>query len=235
MSARDLVLRAVQQGKTSLTEIEAKGVLREAGIATTETVPASSAEEAVAIAARLGFPVALKVVTRHPIQKAALGGVVLDLRTEDEVQAAYVAVQAEMQDGALAAVGEGICVQPMMRPGVPLRMALEQDSLFGPVLSFGFGRTAMEVWEDVAHRVIPLREKDARLLLQEVKGSRLLHGYREWEPANVSRVQETLLKLSRLAEESPEIVAMDLSPLRAYRDGVVVLDASIGLRNGQPV
>ena len=119
----------------------------------------------------------------------------------------------------------------VMRPGVELRIVVEQDPMFGPVIAFSYGRMAMEVWEDVAYRILPITEKDAHLMVREPKGQRLLQGYGVLDAPNASLIETTLLKLSEMVGQAPEVVGIELDPIFAYSDDLVVQNASIELRS----
>lgn len=125
----------------------------------------------------------------------------------------------------------GIPLNPSTRrPGIELRIALEQDPLFGPVIAFSYGRMALDVWEDVAYRIVPLTPRDAKLLVREPQAaSRLLKGYRSAKAPDVSRIEQAVLKLSDLAQASPEIAEIDLDPVLALPDGLVAKAARITL------
>ncbi|MBI2172091.1 MAG: acetate--CoA ligase family protein [Chloroflexi bacterium] len=116
------------------------------------------------------------------------------------------------------------------RPGIELRIALEQDPIFGPVIAFSYGRMAMDVWEDVAYRIVPLTPKDARLIVGEPKAaSRLLGGYGSAKAPDAARIAQAILKLSELAQANPEIAEIDLDPVLALPDGLVAKGARITL------
>lgn len=193
-------------------------LLREAGISVVEAMVAHTAREAIAAATAMGFPVVLKPITR----RSANGASPL-LVSKAEVRNAFRELVAETEV-------EGVSVKRAPRPGVELMVAVEQDPLFGPVLAFGFGKMAVDVWEDVAYRIVPLYEKDARLMIREPKAQRLLQGYGNLEAPQASLVEEMLLRASRLVEDNPEIWRLELSPAYAYRDQVVVMDATVELR-----
>ena len=118
--------------------------------------------------------------------------------------------------------------------GVELRITIEQDPVLGPVMAVGFGRMAMEVWEDIAYRVVPLAKKDARPMLNELKGARrLFAGYRQMEAVNVSQVEDLLLAVSGFVTRTPQVHTMELSPVYGTRAGVAIRDARIELRTPQ--
>ena len=117
------------------------------------------------------------------------------------------------------------------RPGVEMTVAVERDDLFGPVLSFGFGRMAIDIWDDVAYRILPITDKDARLIIREPKASALLQGYGALEAPNVALLERLLLRVSDLVENTPEVLEMELDPVYSYRDEIVVAGARILLGN----
>jgi acetyl coenzyme A synthetase (ADP forming)-like protein len=190
---------------------------------------ATSAEEAAAIARRIGFPVAVKLASHTLIHKTEIGGVQLNLGTEAEVRAAYDRIAARLaQDRHLEAM-EGVLVQPMVTGGVEVMAGMVQDSSFGPLIGFGLGGIHVEILGDVRFRITPLTELDAADLIRGIRGYRLLQGYRGHPPADVGAIQELLLRLSRLVEEVPAIVELDLNPILALPpgEGCRIVDARI--------
>lgn len=111
--------------------------------------------------------------------------------------------------------------------GIELRIAIEQDPGFGHILVFSYGKMAMDIWNDVTYRIIPISPKDARLMIREPKGSLLLGGYSLFEPPSTSLIEKTLLDISNLVVQVPEIETMDLNPVFAYRQELVIIGASI--------
>ena len=106
-------------------------------------------------------------------------------------------------------------------------MGMSQDAQFGPVLMFGLGGILVEVLKDVSFRLVPITPRDARQMVQEIKGRPLLEGYRGQEPADVEALEKLLLRLSEFVEKHPEIAELDLNPIFAYKDGAVAVDARI--------
>jgi acetyltransferase len=125
----------------------------------------------------------------------------------------------------------GISLNPSTRrPGIELRIALEQDPIFGPVIAFSYGRMAMDIWDDVSYRIVPLTPRDARLIVGEPKAaSRLLKGYRSAKAPDAARIEQAVLRLSELAQANPEIAEIDLDPVLALPDGLVAKGARITL------
>jgi acyl-CoA synthetase (NDP forming) len=229
MTASEVLATARREGRVALTEIEAKDLLRAAGIPTVDTRLARDKTEAQAIARNLGFPVALKILSPQILHKSDIGGVKLGLQNEDEVAAAFESIMASARQHEPSATIDGVAVQPMARPGTEVILGLFKDQQFGPVLMFGLGGIFVEVLKDVAFRIVPLERRDAREMIREIKGYPLLEGYRGQEPADVAYLEELLLKLSHFAEEHPEVREVDLNPVFAYRDGALAVDARVVL------
>lgn len=227
MSIASIIDRAKTEGRTILSEVEAKEILEEAGIPTARARLARSKEEAVAVAQALGFPVVLKVVSPQITHKSDVGGVKLNLNSPDEVSAAFDEIVASARRAAEDATIEGVSVQQMARPGVEVIIGMTKDPQFGPVLMFGLGGVLVEVLKDVAFRIVPLTPRDARQMIREIKGFPILEGFRGQEPADLEALESILLRLSSFAEEHPEIEEMDLNPIFTYSDGALAVDARI--------
>ena len=193
------------------------------GIPLTELVPIGSEDDAVAaFAAGGGVPVVLKADVPGLVHKTEAGGVELDLRTEADVRAAYQRLTARF-GGKLNAV----LVQPMIGDGTELIVGVADDHLFGPLVVFGLGGVATEVLADHVARLTPLTDTDADTLIRSIKAAPLLLGYRGSPPADLEALRGLLLRVSRLADDLPEITDLDLNPVIAGPDGVYVVDARI--------
>lgn len=229
MSIASIIDKAKSEGRTILSEVEAKQILEEAGIKTAGARLAATREEAVQVAQELGFPVVLKVVSPQITHKSDVGGVKLNLGSPEEVGAAFDEIMASAQRAEPKATIEGVSVQRMARPGVEVIIGMTKDPQFGPVLMFGLGGVLVEVLKDVAFRVVPLTPRDARQMVREIKGFPILEGYRGQEPADLEALERILVRLSAFAEEHSEIEEMDLNPIFAYKDDAVAVDARIVL------
>ncbi|MCJ7492141.1 MAG: acetate--CoA ligase family protein [Dehalococcoidia bacterium] len=227
MSIASIIDRAKTDGRKILTEVESKDILEEAGIPTARARLATTADEAVAAAREVGFPVALKAASPDITHKSDVGGVKLNLTTPDEVKAAFDEIIAAAKRAQPDAKIDGVSVQKMARPGIEVIMGMSQDAQFGPVLMFGLGGILVEVLKDVSFRLVPITPRDARQMVQEIKGRPLLEGYRGQEPADVEALEKLLLRLSDFIEKHPEIAELDLNPIFAYKDGAVAVDARI--------
>ena len=226
MSA-DLIAQARAEGRTLLSEVEAKQMLAEAGVNVTETRLATSIDEAALHATELGYPVALKVVSDTITHKTDVGGVELGVADEDALRAACQRIHERVTAAAPNADVQGVSVQPMAEAGAEVILGITQDQQFGPVLMFGLGGVFVEVLKDVAFRIVPLEPRDASEMVREIQGFPVLEGFRGTPAANLDAIESMLLQLSEFAEANPEIAELDLNPVFARPDGAVAVDARI--------
>ena len=181
------------------------------------------------VAAQLGFPIVLKIVSPQITHKSDVGGVALNLTSADEVGAAFERVVASAKQHVPDATIEGVAVQRMEKQGTEVIVGMTTDAQFGPVMMFGLGGVMVEILKDVAFRVVPINERDARQMIHEIKGFPLLEGYRGSDPADIEKLQALLMKVSSFIEQHPEIAELDLNPVFAYKDGAIAVDARIVL------
>jgi acyl-CoA synthetase (NDP forming) len=198
-----------------LLEQEAKELLESYGIKTALGKVCHSEDEAVSFARSVGFPVVMKV--HGLLHKSDVGGVILDIRNEDEVRRAF-----RMLSSIKGA--KGVNVQPMLK-GIELIVGAGEDEQFGSFLMFGLGGVFAEVLRDVTFRLIPISRRDAEEMIREIRGYRILEGYRGFR-ADVDSLIDLLLKVSEIVERE-EIVEMDLNPVFANENGCFVADARI--------
>jgi acyl-CoA synthetase (NDP forming) len=220
-----------RQGRTALTEIEAKQVCRRAGIGTNDTRLASSQKDAVTLSEEIGFPVVLKVASADITHKTDAGGVKVGLKNKAEVRQAYREIMAVAREKFPGAKIDGVSVQAMARPGTEVIIGMYKDPQFGPVIMFGLGGIFVEFLKDVSFRIIPIVRRDAAEMIKEIKGYALLRGYRGQEPARLASLENMMLRVSALVEKNPGIKELDLNPIFAYKDSAVAVDARIVLED----
>jgi acetyltransferase len=228
-AARGVIAAALAEGRTELSEPEAKRVLAAYGIPVVETRVARDAEEAVRLADELGYPVALKILSPDISHKSDVGGVRLDLKSGGEVRGAADAVRRRCGELRPQAKLEGFAVQKMVQRGGAheLIAGVATDPAFGPVILFGQGGTAVEVIGDKAVALPPLNLKLAEDLVSRTRVAKLLEGYRDRPPIDRAALCLTLVKISHLVADIPQLMEMDVNPLLADAQGVVALDARI--------
>ena len=228
--ARELCRKALhERGAGWLTTEETRAVLTTMGLPVAPGGLAHTADEAEQLAQALGFPVAVKLASHRLVHKTEIGGVHLNLVNEAAVRQAYDKIRDRLlKENNLAAM-EGVLVQPMFSVGVEVMAGVTQDPLFGPLIAFGLGGIHVEILGDVRFRVTPLTDRDAEEIVREIRGYRLLEGYRGHSPADVAAIQDVLLRVSRLVEEIPEIKELDLNPIFALPpgEGCRIVDARI--------
>jgi acetyltransferase len=229
---RAIAQGALQHKRDVLTEPEAKRVLAAYGIPVVPTEVALDAAEAAAVATRIGYPVAVKILSREIRHKSDVGGVMLDLGSEQEVREACRTIHDRACSAAPGAQLDGFVVQPMVkRPhAVELILGAAEDPVFGPILMVGHGGVAAEVIDDKALALPPLDPVLAEYALGRTRVDRLLRGYRDRPAANRAAVCDALIRLSRLIADVGEIAELDINPLLADADGIVALDARIVVR-----
>ena len=224
-----IIANATKQGRTVLTEIEAKQVFEEIGIDVVETKLATSQKQAPEISAGIGFPVVLKIASPDITHKSDAGGVKTGLKSKTEVTKAYREIMAAARKKYPKAKIDGVAVESQAKPGVELIVGMFKDAQFGPVVMFGLGGIFVEVLKDVSFRIIPIERRDATEMMIEIKGYALLRGYRGQEPVHLPSLEKILLKVSDFVEKTPEINEIDLNPIFAYKDSAVAADARIVL------
>jgi acyl-CoA synthetase (NDP forming) len=229
MSTIDIIDKAKSEGRTILTEVESKQILGEEGIPIARAQLAATREEAVGAARQIGLPIVLKIVSPDISHKSDVGGVKLNLGSEEEVAAAFDEIVAAAHRAQPEATILGVSVQKMARPGVEVIMGMTTDPQFGPVLMFGLGGVFVEVLKDVSFRIVPLEPRDARQMIRDIQGFPVLEGFRGQEPADLAALEDMLMRLSAFVEKHPEIQELDLNPIFAYKDGALAVDARIVL------
>ncbi|MGC4909448.1 GNAT family N-acetyltransferase [Streptomyces cyaneofuscatus] len=213
-----------------LTHDEARELLGRYGIPVRPTLPAPDPETAVAAAARLGYPVALKTTAPHLRHRADLGGVRLDLADEDALRRAY----GEFTE-LLGKPAELLPVVQSMAPrGVDTVVRASIDAAAGAILSFGLAGAPSELLGDTAHRLVPATDRDAAELIRSIKAAPVLFGWRGSAPVDTPGLEELLLRLSRLVDDHPEVVSVALEPVVVAPQGLTVLGASVRLAPPPP-
>ncbi len=191
---------------------------------------AISPEEAARAAQDLGCPVAAKVVAPGLIHKSDVGGVRLNLASPDEAAAAFSAIRDALRIHDPTCTILGVLIAKMAAPGIEVIVGMVRDPQFGPAVMFGLGGVFVEVYKDVAFRLPPLSMAESRAMLLEVKAAPLLTGYRGQPPRDLDALAACACTVARIADEHPEIQAIDLNPIIAHERGCVIVDAKILVR-----
>ena len=197
-----IIENAKKEGRNLLTEIEAKELLKKAGINVVDTRLAKTKVDAVAIAKKLGFPVVMKIASADVVHKTDAGGVKLGLKTATQVEKAFDEIMKSVKKAVPNAKIDGVSMQTMAKQGVEVIIGMSKDAQFGPVLMFGLGGVLVEILKDVSFRIVPLVKRDAKEMIREIKGFPLLQGYRGSDPVDVENLEAMVMKVSEFIEKN---------------------------------
>lgn len=231
---QQIIAKVQALGRFALSESESKQVLAAWDVAGTREVVAPSAKAAVDAADKIGYPVALKVDSPDILHKSEAGVVRLNLKSGAEVERAYAEIMANAKRYAPEAAISGALVQEMVSGGVEMIVGVSYDSQLGPMILFGSGGVMVEAFNDVTHRHCPINLQEAREMIGEVKGSKLLSGFRGKPAADVDALAETLVKVSHLAVHlEGKLAELDINPVMVLPagQGVKAADALMVLEN----
>ncbi len=215
------------EGRNFLLEHEAKMICKEYGIPITKFKITKTAEEAAKFSKEIGYPTVLKIVSPDVLHKFDVGGVILNVNSREEARNAYNKIIENVKKNRTDAKINGILVQEMAPPSTEVIVGAIKDSQFGPTLMFGFGGIFVEVMKDVAFRIAPITEEDAKEMITEIKAYPILQGYRGQPPADIDTIAKILVNTSRLVMDHQEIKELDLNPVMVYENGAKTVDARI--------
>jgi len=226
-AVKSLIEKARDEGRNALLETESRDLLQNYGVSLSGAELARSPEEAGEAGARLGFPVAMKVVSPDILHKSDAGGVKLNIADK---KAAAKACE-EILTNALKVTAKdrvvGVMLSPMAPKGQECIAGMIRDTQFGPVIMFGLGGIFVEVLKDVSFRVAPLSEQDIDEMIREIKGYKILTGVRGKRPKDIGAVKDILARLNRIAVDNPEIREIDLNPVIVHEKGVSIVDSRV--------
>lgn len=212
---------------TFMPEPEAAALLRQNGIPYPEFGLAKSAQEAVEIAGRIGYPVVLKIVAEGVLHKSDIGGVTVNLVNSESVSAAFGRLQSSLAQNAPGTAFRGVIVCSQVQQGIELIVGGLQDVMFGQTLMVGLGGIFTEILKDVSFRVVPIKNIDAVEMLEELKGYPVLQGARGLEKADINALTGFLVNVSDFLIKNTWIKELDLNPVRISGSHIHVLDARI--------
>ncbi|MHA1303976.1 MAG: acetate--CoA ligase family protein, partial [Candidatus Heimdallarchaeaceae archaeon] len=187
-------------------------------------------EECIEKAKEVGYPIVLKIISKDVIHKTEAGGVKVGIKSEEELMTAYEEMMKSVKEHYPEAKIEGVSIEEMVE-GVEVLVGQTTDPQFGKMIAFGIGGIYVEVYKDVSFRLIPITEADVREMYAEIKGRKMLEGFRGKPAINLDELTELLLNISKLVEENPIIKEMDLNPVMVTEEGLKAIDARIILEN----
>ncbi|MFH0711486.1 MAG: acetate--CoA ligase family protein [Candidatus Aenigmatarchaeota archaeon] len=226
MILKEIFQRARHEKRWNLTEDEARQVLSEYGIPVVKSKVVKNLDEAVLAAKELGFPLALKVISPDIIHKTDVGGVILNISDKENLEKSFFKMLSNLKKKTPKARIKGFLVQEMVESGQEVIIGGKKDKQFDQVVMFGLGGIFVEVFDDVSFRVVPIEKKDAEEMIEDIKGYKILKGFRGRE-YSIDSIVDILLQTSKLLEENSEIVGLDLNPVLVWEDGAVAVDARI--------
>jgi acetyl coenzyme A synthetase (ADP forming)-like protein len=229
------IIREVQLDKRRvLLGSEAHAIAEAYNIPVARIRLATSSEEAKALAEELGYPVVLKIASPDIIHKSDIGGIKVSLKTPEEVEAAFLQILDNVKSQLPKAIIYGIDVQEMAEKGKELIIGCSRDVQFGPLIMFGAGGVFVNYLKDVAFRLAPMTRSDASELIMETKMGTILKGVRGEPPSDVIAIEDTILRISQLVTDFPDIVELDINPAFAYEKGKGVSAVDVKITIGGP-
>ena len=225
--ARDIIQNALQNKRYKLLEPESKELIAAFGITTARHTVTASVKEAIQAATSIGYPIVLKIVSPDISHKTDVGGVKVGIKDAEGVKDAYEEIMKNVNIKKPDARIEGILVEEMATPSTEVIIGGLRDPQFGPAVMFGLGGIFVEIYKDVSFRIAPLEEYDAIDMIHEIKGSKILKGFRNTESLDITSVAQTILKVSNIMVSLEEIKEIDLNPVLVYPKGVKAVDARI--------
>lgn len=211
--ARNIIRTALADGRDQLTTRESIDVLDAYGVRVCRAGFAADEDAAVAVADRIGYPVVMKMTSKTTSHKTDVGGVRVNIGSAEALRAEYRDLVAKLDERGLLDGLEGVIIQEMVKGSREMVCGIATDPQYGPMLMFGLGGVFVEVMKDVAFRIAPVTDTDARDMVRSVKAYKLLQGARGATPADIAKVEETLLRLSQLVTDLPFIDELDINPL----------------------
>jgi len=227
MTPREIISRALEEGRSKLLEHEAYALAAYYGISVPKVGLAKTPEEAGEIADKLGYPIVLKIVSPDIVHKSDVGGVIVGLESRSEVVEGARRIFENVSRKAPHAKVVGVLVQKMVPQGFEVIVGGLRDNIFGPVVMFGLGGIFVEVLRDVSFRVAPISFDEALEMINEIKSHRLLDGYRNQPPVSKEALAKIIIGVANMLLENPEIESVDLNPIMAFPDKAIVADARI--------
>lgn len=225
--ALKIIKSAYEDNRNFLLEHEAKSLCKLYGIPTTLFKVARSIDEALLIAKEIGYPVVIKVISRDVMHKSDVGGVIVNIRSDEEVINACKTIKDNVIKHIPNVKIDGFLIERMAQPTTEVIVGMIKDPQFGPAIMFGLGGIFVEVLKDVSFRVVPLTRYDAEEMIKEIKAYPILKGVRGRPSVDIETLINIILNVSRMASEINEINQIDLNPIFTYSKGAITVDARI--------
>lgn len=229
-----IITRRLRTGRLTVGEVKGKDILNAYGFKIPSGSLAASQEEAVEIAERIGYPVALKIASPSIIHKSDLGGIQLDLTNSETVEDAYDLMMLKITKRAPGAQLDGIYVEQMIPRGLEVILGMNRDPQFGPMLMFGLGGIFIEVLKDVAFHLAPITESEAVQMLKTTRSYSMLEGRRDQQGLDINAIASGLQRISQLTTDFPQITDLDINPFIVGDVGTEPVVADVHLTLAKP-
>jgi len=229
----DIIEKALSEGRSKLLEHEALALIESYGIPVAKYGIVYDENDIERVVKSIGFPVVAKVVSPDISHKSDVGGVILGIKDIEGAVKSYKQIMNNVRKNAPNARIVGVLYQKMANPGyIEVIVGATRDQTFGPVVMFGIGGIFVELLKDVSFRLAPLDPEDAEDMIKEIKGYRLLEGYRGMPPRDVEAIKDILIKTSRIIVDIDRIQDIDLNPIMLYErgKGALTVDVRVILR-----
>jgi acetyl coenzyme A synthetase (ADP forming)-like protein len=234
-AVRKLLDQAKAAGRSSLTAPEAKGICEAYGIAVPKEGVASTASDAAKLAAKIGFPVVMKIVSPQILHKTEAGGVMVGVKSAEAAQEAFTTIVANARRHDPKATIDGVQVQQMLSGGQEVIIGAVTDPAFGKLVAFGLGGILVEVLKDITFRLAPATTEDALSMLDSIAAAQILRGVRGAPPADREALATMIVNVSQLVADFPEVSELDLNPVFATASGATAGDVRVVLDFKPPV
>ena len=211
--AKQIIKQSLAEGRAQLTTRESIDVLDAYGIRVCKSGFATTEEEVISVGNSIGYPVVMKMTSKTTSHKTDVGGVRVNIQSEEQLRAEYQDLIAKLTEKGLIDGLEGVIIQEMVKGNREMVCGIATDPQYGPMMMFGLGGVFIEVMKDVTFRIAPLTDIDAKEMIKSVKAYKLLEGARGTKPAQMEQIEETLLRLSQLVNDFNFIDELDINPL----------------------
>ncbi|MFA5311857.1 MAG: acetate--CoA ligase family protein [Methanomassiliicoccales archaeon] len=228
---KEIIESVREKGRTAMSESEGKEILKAYGVSIPKEITAKTAEEAAQAAARIGFPVVMKIDSPDIAHKSDVGGVVVGVNTEEGVRQHFELMMSKVRSRVPGAALNGITICQMVK-GKEVIMGMNRDEQFGPVITFGLGGVFVEIMKDVTQRIAPLTQHDVDTMVRSIRSYPILTGARGGKAADVNSLKETIFKIAQISIDFPEISELEVNPVMVGDEGkgTYAVDALVVLR-----
>ncbi len=231
VGAQKIIAKAKQAGLTNLSQTDAIALLAAYGLPVIRTEVATTRQQSITLAKKIGTPVAMKIVSPDVMHKIDVGAVKLDLNTDNDVGNAFDEIIKNVRAFDSNARIEGVLLQNYVTGGTETIIGIHRDPKFGPLLMFGLGGIYVEAYRDVSFRLAPIRELSATNMIEQIRGGKILQGFRGQPRRDIAAIGDCIERLSQLATDLDDVQELDVNPLLAFEKGCKAVDARVIIRS----